>query len=129
MLRLLGACLLPPENGWVVTDLLSGKTLTEWLHGHKERRRERSIPLPPLKERLEKGLEVAQAAQYLHEQKPMVIHRDLKPSNILLDDCLHVRVADFGHARFLPEGEAALTGEIGKNPMSTCLHEVMKDCI
>ncbi|XP_073109296.1 serine/threonine-protein kinase STY46 [Elaeis guineensis] len=113
VLRLMGACLLPPENGWVVTELLSGKTLTEWLHGHKERQRERSIPLPPLKERLKKALEVAQAVQYLHEQKPMVIHRDLKPSNVLLDDCSHVRVADFGHARFLPEGEAALTGEIG----------------
>ncbi|XP_038985359.1 serine/threonine-protein kinase TNNI3K-like [Phoenix dactylifera] len=125
VLRLIGACLLPPENGWVVTELLSGKTLKEWLHGNKKRQRERSVPLPPLKERIEKGLEIAQAMQYLHEQKPKVIHRDLKPSNILLDDCLHVRVADFGHARFLPEGEAALTGELGKNLMSTNLREVM----
>lgn len=115
MLRLVGACLQPPENAWIVTELLSGKTLTEWLYGHKERRRERAIPLPPLQERIMKGLEIAQAMWYLHEQNPKVIHRDLKPSNILLDDSMHVRVADFGHARLLPEGEQALTGEMGNN--------------
>jgi len=109
----MGACLQPPENGWIVTELSSGKTLTEWLYGHKQRQKERSISLPPLHERIEKGLEIAQAMQYLHEQKPKVIHRDLKPSNILLDDSMHVRVADFGHARFLPDGEQALTGEMG----------------
>nr|CAD1826159.1 unnamed protein product [Ananas comosus var. bracteatus] len=111
VVQLIGACLLPPEKGFVVTELLSGMTLGEWLHGHKERSRERSTPLPPLKERLEKGLEIAQAMQYLHEQNPKVIHRDLKPSNVLLDSSSHVRVADFGHARFLPDGQEALTGE------------------
>ncbi|MQM17760.1 hypothetical protein Taro_050738 [Colocasia esculenta] len=113
VLRLMGACLLPPERGWIVTELLSGKTLAEWLHGHKKRKKERSSLLPTLQERIEKGLEIAQAMQYLHEQKPKVIHRDLKPSNIFLDDALHVRVADFGHARFLLDGEQALTGELG----------------
>ncbi|XP_072977035.1 serine/threonine-protein kinase STY46-like [Typha angustifolia] len=115
VVRLVGACLLPPENCFIVTELLNGRTLAEWLHGHKERLRERSTttPLPPLLERIEKGLEIAQAMQYLHEQKPKVIHRDLKPSNVLLDDSMHVRVADFGHARFLLEGQEALTGETG----------------
>ncbi|KAJ0090539.1 hypothetical protein Patl1_13802 [Pistacia atlantica] len=51
--------------------------------------------------------------QYLHEQKPKVIHRDLKPSNIFLDDSKHVKVADFGHARYLCDEEMALTGETG----------------
>lgn len=73
------------------------------------------VPLPPLEERLQMALEIAQAMQYLHEQKPAkVIHRDLKPSNIFLDDDMHVRIADFGHARFLNDGEKALTGETGK---------------
>ena len=52
--------------------------------------------------------------QYLHDQRPMVIHRDLKPSNIFLDDAKRVRVADFGNARFLCDGEKALSGETGK---------------
>ncbi|KAG6770479.1 hypothetical protein POTOM_026163 [Populus tomentosa] len=60
------------------------------------------------------GIGVSQAMQYLHQQKPKVIHRDLKPSNIFLDDSNHVRVADFGHARFLlDDAEMALTGETG----------------
>ncbi|MBA0774096.1 hypothetical protein Gotri_009332 [Gossypium trilobum] len=101
ILQLMGACLEPPMQGWIVTEFLS-MTLKDWLHGPgNNRRKERVIPLPPLQERLNKAVEIAQAMQYLHEQKPKVIHRDLKPSNIFLDEAKHVRVADFGHARFL----------------------------
>ncbi|KAF8388754.1 hypothetical protein HHK36_025434 [Tetracentron sinense] len=42
VLRLMGACLDPPENGWIVTEFLS-MTLKEWLHGHGERRKESGI--------------------------------------------------------------------------------------
>ncbi|GLT97228.1 hypothetical protein SLE2022_148010 [Rubroshorea leprosula] len=72
-----------------------------------------TVPLPPFEDRLARALEIAQGMQYLHEQKPKVIHRDLKPSNILLDEGNHVRVADFGHVRFLNDEEKALTGETG----------------
>ena len=72
-------------------------------------------PPPPLSERLEKAAEIAEAIRYLHEQRPMVLHRDLKPSNIFLDDDKRVRVADFGNARFLTDGEKALSGETGKD--------------
>ncbi|XP_023535596.1 serine/threonine-protein kinase CTR1-like isoform X1 [Cucurbita pepo subsp. pepo] len=112
VLQLMGACLQPPGCGWVVTECLR-MTLQEWLHGPGKRQKERAIPLPPFRERLLKALEISQGMQYLHEQKPRVIHRDLKPSNIFLDDALHVRVADFGHARFLHDREMALTGETG----------------
>ncbi|XP_077230474.1 serine/threonine-protein kinase STY13-like [Tasmannia lanceolata] len=113
ILRLMGACLEPPKKGWLITEFLSGRTLKEWLHGHMHRQAERQTPLPPLEERIEKGLEIAQAMQYLHEQKPKVVHRDLKPSNIFLDDTMHVRVADFGHACCLSGEELALSGETG----------------
>ncbi|RDX84054.1 Serine/threonine-protein kinase STY8, partial [Mucuna pruriens] len=112
VLQLMGACIDPPRRAWVVTEYLS-TTLKEWLHGPGNRRRERMVPLPPFKDRVVRALEIAQAMQYLHEQKPKLIHRDLKPSNIFLDDALHVRVADFGHARFLGDEEMALTGETG----------------
>ncbi|KAL9400022.1 hypothetical protein Peur_008983 [Populus x canadensis] len=112
VLQLLGACIDPPSNAWVVTEIL-GMTLKEWLHGPGSRRNERSVPIPPFQNRVTVALEIAQAMQYLHEQKPKVIHRDLKPSNIFLDDSNHVRVADFGHARFLDDAEMALTGETG----------------
>ncbi|KAK7835433.1 serine/threonine-protein kinase sty46 [Quercus suber] len=109
VLHLMGACLEPPKHGWVVTELL-GMILKEWLHGPGKRRKERMVPLPPIEERLARALEIAQAMQFLHGQKPKVIHRNLKPSNIFLDDSMHMRVADFGHARFLNEEEMALTG-------------------
>ncbi|XP_031391503.1 serine/threonine-protein kinase STY46-like [Punica granatum] len=116
VLQLMGACLQPPDRAWVVTELLS-TTLKEWLHGpgkaHQPRDLASSLPLPPMEERLARAVEIAQAMQYLHEQRPRVVHRDLKPSNVFLDDALHVRVADFGHARFLRDGEYALTAEIG----------------
>ncbi|WCJ29362.1 Protein kinase superfamily protein [Euphorbia peplus] len=113
VLQLMGACLDPPHHAWVVTEFL-GMTLKEWIHGKNNgRRKERSLPMPPLNERIERAVEIAQAMQYLHQQQPKLIHRDLKPSNIFLDDAYHVRVADFGHARFLTDEEMALTGETG----------------
>ncbi|KAJ8750549.1 hypothetical protein K2173_015708 [Erythroxylum novogranatense] len=112
VLQLMGACLEPPNFAWLVTEFL-GTTLKHWLHGSGKRRKERLVPVPPLKDRIARALEIAQAMQYLHEQKPKVIHRDLKPSNIFLDDANHAIVADFGHARFLSDEEKALTGETG----------------
>lgn len=44
MLHLMGACLEPPNHGWVVTDLL-GMTLKDWLHGLRKRQKERMVPL------------------------------------------------------------------------------------
>lgn len=34
-----------------------------------------------------------------------VAHRDLKPSNLLLDERLHIKLVDFGTAKFINEGE------------------------
>ncbi|XP_073127743.1 uncharacterized protein [Henckelia pumila] len=117
VLQLMGACLDPPDRCWIVTQFLT-MNLKDWLHGSGKRHKQRNIPLPPFKDRLAKALEIAQAMQYLHQSNPKIVHRDLKPSNIFLDDALHVRVADFGHARFLSDGEKALTGETG----TTCMH-------
>jgi serine/threonine protein kinase len=74
VLHLLGACLEPPNHGWVVTELL-GMTLKDWLHGPGKRQKERTVPFPPIEERLGGALEIAQAMQYLHQQNPKVIHR------------------------------------------------------
>ncbi|HEY0840913.1 MAG TPA: serine/threonine-protein kinase [Vulgatibacter sp.] len=46
-------------------------------------------------------LQVCEALGYIHAHG--LVHRDLKPSNIMVDDDRHVRLMDFGLAKFLAE--------------------------
>lgn len=46
-------------------------------------------------------LQVCEALGYIHAHG--LIHRDLKPSNIMVDEDRHVRLMDFGLAKFLAE--------------------------
>ena len=43
--------------------------------------------------------EMVYALEYLHEHA--ICHRDLKPENILLDQYNHIKIADFGFARWM----------------------------
>ena len=117
VLRLMGACLRPPGSCFLVTELLSGATLGEWLHGGRRRRpRAASSSPPPLVDRVSRALEIALAMRHLHKQTPRVVHRDLKPSNVLLDSDLTPKISDFGLARAFWGDE---TREVTKRPAGT----------
>jgi serine/threonine protein kinase len=42
---------------------------------------------------------------YLHALNPPLLHRELKSSNLLVDECLTVKVADFGFARIKQDND------------------------
>jgi len=97
-----GACLEPPDNCILVTELMEGGDLKQWLAKSR-----------PITARLNIALQVCRGMQALEDSSPTCLHRDLKPSNILLglDGC--ARIADFSLARFLPNSTEPLTGETG----------------
>eukprot|EP00826_Nyctotherus_ovalis_P060347 TRINITY_DN8455_c0_g1_i1.p1 TRINITY_DN8455_c0_g1~~TRINITY_DN8455_c0_g1_i1.p1 ORF type:complete len:392 (+),score=90.99 TRINITY_DN8455_c0_g1_i1:412-1587(+) len=56
------------------------------------------LPLPLAKHY---AAEIVNALEYLHSKG--IAHRDLKPENIMLSDNFHVKLADFGTAKFMAD--------------------------
>jgi hypothetical protein len=77
--------------------LVRGGTLEEMLTGHRAL---------DFNHALEILRDVASALDYAHGQG--VVHRDIKPANVLIADSGHAMVSDFGIARGLGIGDAAM---------------------
>jgi serine/threonine protein kinase len=71
----------------------------------------------PLRDSLQVALEIGEALEDAH--KKGIVHRDLKPSNIMLTPQGHVKVMDFGLAKyFLTEGEGDITETLTKESIT-----------
>src|SRR4051794_23944362 len=80
---------LPSGSGYMVTELVEGETLGDWL--------KRS---PSLEQRVEIARQILEALRAAHGVG--IIHRDLKPANIMVRFDGYVKVLDFGLARRIP---------------------------
>ncbi|XP_057780318.1 serine/threonine-protein kinase-like protein At5g23170 [Salvia miltiorrhiza] len=81
----------------IVTDYMPNGTLHHLLH--------LSDAPPPWPTRLRIALQLASALRRLHDSNPSIVHRDVKSANILFDGDWNARLADFGLAARLCDGD------------------------
>lgn len=122
LVLLYGCTTLKSREALVVYEFVRNGTVADHIHGNKATPGKLPWPL-----RMRIAVETASALKYLHACK--VIHRDIKTSNILLDSDYHVKVADFGLARFIPTDHSRVSttpqGTLGYlDPEYNITHEV-----
>lgn len=104
--RLIDAGATDDGRPFLVMERVAGKPIDEWA-SHRQ---------PPVRNRLELFLQVADAVRFAHSR--LIVHRDLKPSNILIDDAGNAKLLDFGIAKLLdPDADDSLT-RTGVRPLT-----------
>jgi serine/threonine-protein kinase len=85
------------DQPYIVMEYVRGETLGAYMKRGRL----------PLARALEIGVEIANALSAAHGAR--IVHRDLKPANIMITGDGHVKVLDFGLAKFLWTDTAAST--------------------
>ncbi|XP_058185404.1 cysteine-rich receptor-like protein kinase 2 isoform X2 [Rhododendron vialii] len=119
LLRLLGCSTKGPDL-LLVYDYMENGSLDQFLYGEMR-------GTLNWNQRFDIIFGTARGLAYLHDQFHVtIIHRDIKCSNILLDHELQPKIADFGLARLLPEGQSHLStkfaGTLGYTAPEYAIH-------
>ncbi|KAL7205069.1 hypothetical protein ACSBR2_018064 [Camellia fascicularis] len=97
---------LGPHQRIIVCDLMHNGSVYDHLFGLGATKL--SWPI-----RRKIALGTARGLAYLHNgAQPAIIHRDVKASNILLDEAFEPKLADFGLAKFTPDGLSHLSTRV-----------------
>ncbi|KAJ3704723.1 hypothetical protein LUZ61_008428 [Rhynchospora tenuis] len=105
----LRGCCAEGQERLIVYDYMPNLSLHSHLHGSHSR-----DSLLDWKRRMSIAIASAEGIAYLHHHAtPNVIHQDIKASNILLDTDFKARVADFGFAKLIPDGDSRGTNAKG----------------
>jgi TolB-like protein/Tfp pilus assembly protein PilF len=94
---------MPSGSSYMVTELVDGETLRDWLKRDQ-----------PFERGLKVAKQVLEALRAAHDAG--IIHRDLKPANIMIRFDGYVKVLDFGLAKRIPASRglpAESTASIG----------------
>ncbi|KAJ4806448.1 Receptor protein kinase [Rhynchospora pubera] len=116
LMRLLGYCLTPRGERYLVYPFFENGSLDTWLFAAEERRSRLTWAL-----RYEIAVDVAKALAYLHHDcRHQIIHLDVKPANILLGRGFQALLSDFGISRAMSrEDDIVMTrarGTVGYLP-------------
>lgn len=107
LLNLRGYCAEGQER-LIVYDYMPNLSLLSHLHGQHS-----TESLLDWKRRMNIAIGSAEGIAYLHHHAtPHIIHRDVKASNVLLDSDFRAQVADFGFAKFIPDGATHVTTRV-----------------
>jgi outer membrane protein assembly factor BamB/tRNA A-37 threonylcarbamoyl transferase component Bud32 len=99
------------NRSYLVLELIRGKDLDDWLQDETEALNQETA--------IEWALQICDALEYLHTQKPQpIVFRDMKPSNIMLDQYKRIRLIDFGIAKLFEaeQKKGTMIGTEGYSP-------------
>ncbi|CAH8264618.1 unnamed protein product [Arabidopsis lyrata] len=101
IIRLSGFC-IREGTSYLVFEYSENGSISDWLHSSDKK-------VLTWKQRVEIARDVAEALDYLHNYiTPPHIHKNLESTNILLDSNFRAKIANFGVARILDEGDLDL---------------------
>eukprot|EP00403_Amphidinium_massartii_P012090 CAMPEP_0178426332 /NCGR_PEP_ID=MMETSP0689_2-20121128/29181_1 /TAXON_ID=160604 /ORGANISM="Amphidinium massartii, Strain CS-259" /LENGTH=372 /DNA_ID=CAMNT_0020048017 /DNA_START=64 /DNA_END=1182 /DNA_ORIENTATION=- len=106
---------------YLVYELLPGGDL----HGKLQKSKTGKEAFP-WQERLQCALHVAKGLSHMMNSRPKTFHRDIKSPNILIEDDGTAKVADFGLAGVVPEGQSHVRVESKSGTPGYCCPSYMQ---